>query len=350
MNELVEVIEKAKIEQGTAKMLQESFNPLFTKAQEWKLEADKIIVTDESQTEMMAKAREIRLSLQKVRTDADKKRIALKEDSLRYGKAVQGIYNVIEFLVKPIEKHLENQEKFIERQEEQKRLVIKQKRESEILPYAEFVPGGFDFGIMTEEDYQRLLAGFKIQYQLKQDAIAKAEAEKIEAEKKAKEEQERIRIENEKLKAEKEAREKEIAAERAANEKKLKAEKEAREKEIAAERAANEKKLKAEKEAREKAEKEKKEIEEKQRKEKEIETNRIKAEKEAENKRIAAEKEAERKAQNAPDREKIVKFIADLSLLEYPDVKADEAKKIIDFARIEIGKLSAQLSNKISQL
>ena len=328
MNELVEVIEKAKIEQGTAKMLQESFNPLFTKAQEWKLEADKIIVTDESQTEMMAKAREIRLSLQKVRTDADKKRIALKEDSLRYGKAVQGIYNVIEFLVKPIEKHLENQEKFIERQEEQKRLVIKQKRESEILPYAEFVPGGFDFGIMTEEDYQRLLAGFKIQYQLKQDAIAKAEAEKIEAEKKAKEEQERIRIENEKLKAEKEAREKEIAAER----------------------AANEKKLKAEKEAREKAEKEKKEIEEKQRKEKEIETNRIKAEKEAENKRIAAEKEAERKAQNAPDREKIVKFIADLSLLEYPDVKADEAKKIIDFARIEIGKLSAQLSNKISQL
>ena len=197
MNELVEVIEKAKIEQGTAKMLQESFNPLFTKAQEWKLEADKIIVTDESQTEMMAKAREIRLSLQKVRTDADKKRIALKEDSLRYGKAVQGIYNVIEFLVKPIEKHLENQEKFIERQEEQKRLVIKQKRESEILPYAEFVPGGFDFGIMTEEDYQRLLAGFKIQYQLKQDAIAKAEAEKIEAEKKAKEEQERIRIENE---------------------------------------------------------------------------------------------------------------------------------------------------------
>ena len=306
MNELVEVIEKAKIEQGTAKMLQESFNPLFTKAQEWKLEADKIIVTDESQTEMMAKAREIRLSLQKVRTDADKKRIALKEDSLRYGKAVQGIYNVIEFLVKPIEKHLENQEKFIERQEEQKRLVIKQKRESEILPYAEFVPGGFDFGIMTEEDYQRLLAGFKIQYQLKQDAIAKAEAEKIEAEKKAKEEQERIRIENEKLKAEKEAREK--------------------------------------------AEKEKKEIEEKQRKEKEIETNRIKAEKEAENKRIAAEKEAERKAQNAPDREKIVKFIADLSLLEYPDVKADEAKKIIDFARIEIGKLSAQLSNKISQL
>jgi hypothetical protein len=313
MNELVEIIQKSSVEKPTADILQNSFAPLFDKAKAWADEAKEIVVTDSEQKDLMIKAREIRLSLKDIRVTADKKRKELKEDSLRYGKAVQGVYNVIEFLIAPIEKHLENQERFVERQEEKKRLLIKEAREEECRIYSEFIPAGLDFGFMTETDYQRLLTGFKVQQQLKEDAIKKEAEEKAAAEQKRLEEQQKIKEENERLKKEAEEKEKVLAEERAA--------------------------LKAEREAREKAEQEKKDAEAK-----------ILQEKEIEEKRIKAEKEAARKANNAPDREKIVKFISDLSLIQYPDVKSADANKIIDFARAEIGKISAQLSNKIAQL
>lgn len=313
MNELVEIIEKSAVEKPTADILQNSFAPLFDKASEWAEEAKAIVVTDAEQKDLMAKAREIRLSLKDIRVTADKKRKELKEDSLRYGKAVQGVYNVIEFLITPLEKHLENQERFAERQEEKKRLLIKEAREEECAVYSEFIPAGLDFGYMTETDYQRLLTGFKVQQQLKEDALKKEAEEKAAAEQKRLEEQERIKAENERLKKEAEEKEKVLAEERAA--------------------------LKAEREAREKAEQKRKDAEKK-----------LQEEKELEEKRIKAEKEAARKANNAPDREKIAKFISDLSLLQYPEVKTADSKKIIDFARAEIGKISAQLSNKISQL
>ena len=58
----------------------------------------------------MQEARIARLALRDIRIQADKTRKALKEESLRYGKAVQGVYNVIEYLITPIEKHLEERE------------------------------------------------------------------------------------------------------------------------------------------------------------------------------------------------------------------------------------------------
>jgi hypothetical protein len=338
-NKALEVIKESGVEQQTAKMLQESFSPFFDEAGKVIEESKLIVVTDVSQKYDMAKAREMRLILKNARVSADKKRKELKEDSLRYGKAVQGIYNVLDFLIVPAEKYLEDQEKFEERIEEKKKQDLIESRNMQIVPVQEYVPSGIDLGSITEDDFQKLLAGAKFQMDAKKEAEAKAEQERIEAAKAADIEQARIKEENERLKKEAEALEKAQAKER----------------------EENEKALKAEREAREKAEAEKKAIEEKQRKEKEnadrkaleekrIADKKIADEKAAELKRIAEEKELERKAANAPDKEKIIAFVTSLSLISYPEVNTEDAKRILQEAKLSISKIAGILTTKANEL
>jgi len=212
-NELIVVIKESGVEQSTAEMLTQSFIPFFDKAKEWKEKAEKLVVTDVSQTREMKMAREARLALRDVRLDADNKRKSLKEDSIRYGKAVQGVYNVIDFLIAPIEEHLLNQEKFAERIEEKRKAETKQRREEELQPYMEFVPYQIDLGELTEPAWQTLITGAKMQQSAKIEADKKAEEARIEAERIEAEERERMWVENEQLKAEAIEREKKAAAE-----------------------------------------------------------------------------------------------------------------------------------------
>lgn len=216
-NELVRVINNAGVEQSTANMLQTAFIPFFDQANEWKTKAESLVVTDISQTREMQMARQARLALKDIRVQADKKRKELKEDSLRYGKAVQGVYNVIEYLIAPIEKHLEDQEKFAERQEERRIAVLQEERLAMLQPYLEFVPYATNYGALTDDAWQKMYTGAKLQHEAKIEAERKAEAERIAREKAEAEERERIRQENERLKAEASKAEAErIAAEKKA--------------------------------------------------------------------------------------------------------------------------------------
>ena len=253
-NELISVITESAVEEQTGLTLKEKFLPFFEKAEEWKVKAESIIVTDASQKELMADARKARLFLKDIRVQADKTRKELKEDSIRYGKAVQGVYNVIEYMIVPIEQHLERQERFAEIQEAERKWALKLKRESELKPYMEFVAHNIDLGGMSEEDFMKILNGAKMQMQAKNDAIAKAEAERIERERAEAEERERVRVENQRLRAEAEEREKQIMAERAkaeAERKSLEAKAEAERRERM--RLESEAAAKAEAERREKA-------------------------------------------------------------------------------------------------
>ena len=330
-NELVEVIKKSQLEVQTGNYIQEQFLPFFQQAEEWKQKAESLIVTDVSQTEEMKLARESRLALKNVRINADKTRKKLKEDSLRYGKAVQGVYNVIEYLIVPIEKHLEDQEKFVERIEAQKKLELKETRESELQPYIEFVPYGIDLANLSNEDFDKLLNGAKIQLKIKIDAEKKAEEERIAKEKQEAEERERVRIENEKLKAEAEKIRLEVAkaeAERKAIEEKAAKEREAAEAKLKAERDA---KIKIENELKAKAEAERKAIEEKAAKEKE----------EAELKA-----EEERKAQAAPDRAKLIDFANKIDSLTCQDLQSKEARDILKKSMNQLVKVSNYIREK----
>lgn len=306
MNELISIIENSELQQETSATLKEQFLPFFEQAQSWKTKAEQLVVTDVSQTREMKMAREARLALREIRVNADKTRKALKEDSIRYGKAVQGVYNVIEYLIAPIEKHLLDQEKFAEIKEAERLAELGQKRESEIQPFAEFVPFNTNFSTLSEEDYMLLLNGAKLQFQAKIEAEAKAEAERIAREKAEAEERERIKKENERLRVEAEKREKEMQKEREEKEIQLQKEREA---------------ARLEKEAAEKALKE-------EREEKERLENEIKAAQEAERlAQIEAEKEAARKAA-APDKEKLLLFAKTIEALSIPEMATDSAKTV----------------------
>jgi hypothetical protein len=161
-----------------------------------------LIVTDISQVREMKMAREARLALREIRINADKLRKELKEDSLRYGRAVQGVYNVIETNIIPIEKHLEAQEKFKEIYEMQQREALRIEREQLVFDVRQYMFANVNLGEITEEDFQRLWTGAKLQADAAQQAALKAESDRIAKEQAEAQERERLRVENERLKEE----------------------------------------------------------------------------------------------------------------------------------------------------
>lgn len=239
-NQLEIIVKDSGLEQTKAQYLLENFQEYFAIADEWEKKAKGIIVTSDTQKVEMQMARVGRLFLRDKRISIEKARKELKEQSLREGKAIDGISNVLKALIVPIEKYLEEQERFVE---------IREKARLEM---------------------ERI----ENEKRLEEERLAKEKAER--------EEQERIRKENEKLKQEASEREKQAIAERLKHEKTLQREREKAERERtkaeiekkAIEEEARKKQEIVENNARlerEKIELEKKAIEDKARKEKEIE-------------------------------------------------------------------------------
>jgi hypothetical protein len=175
-NQLSIIVSESGLEPTKAKVLLDNFQDYFNIADEWTKKAKMIIVTKEDQKSDMAMARIGRLELREKRIAIEKTRKELKEQSLREGKAIDGIANVLKALIVPIEEYLDNQEHFVE---------LKAKREAE---------------------------------QLRIEAEQKEEAERIAKEKAEKEELERLRIETVE-------KEKALQAERAEHERKAREEK-----------------------------------------------------------------------------------------------------------------------------
>ncbi len=212
--DLIQVISKDGLKQQASDEIKTSFILFFNQAQEWKKKAEKLVVTNESQVQEMKDAREARLALRRIRVDADKKRKELKADSLKYGNAVQKVYNVIEGLIKPIEEHLQEQEDYIKLKEAARKEKLNDERIKLIEPYSEFIPL-MDFREMSDEDFNKLLNGAKLQKQEKE----RREAEEV---KRLKEEEEaRIKAEEERIRQqaiEEERKKQEIAQQKAIEE------------------------------------------------------------------------------------------------------------------------------------
>jgi hypothetical protein len=213
--------------------LLDSYAEPYKKAKEVIKEAKGIVVTSADQIEEMKKARKVRLQLRDIRVHAENTRKTLKEDSLREGKAIDGMYNIIEALIKPVEKYLEDQEKFAEIQR-QKELEKEHERRVELLtPYVpDITVYSLSPQVMSNETFNNLLESSKKAFQAQKEAEKRAEEERIAAEKAKEKENERIRKENEKLrvKLEKEREKKEAEARKAEEaERKLRQEKEAQE-------------------------------------------------------------------------------------------------------------------------
>lgn len=343
-------LDEFNLPEESKKGILSGFSKFIDDASNWEIKAKALIITSVDQKEEIKEARIARLALKNIRVDADKTKKRLKEDSLNYGKAVQSAYNLIESIVKPIESHLKEQERFVEIQEAKRIADIASIREIEIQSFRKFVPYGINFGTMPDEDFAKLLNGAKLKFQKKIEDDEKAEADRIKKEHEEKERQEAILLENERLKAENKARQEKEESERKEREV---AQKIADEK-AAAEKAESERIAKAEKDKSDAIIAEQKRIADEAKaelkKQQDAEFARQEAEK-AKAEQLEKEKaESERKAKSAPDKEKLLLFANTISMVEFPDLSTPDAKQISDNVKKLLGKVHSYIIEQSKSL
>lgn len=295
-NQIIKVIKDNELVSNQAEIIQQTFNQYFEAAKKWEDQVKTIVITDASQTEEMKKARTARLALRDIRINAEKEKDRLKKDSLRYNKAVDGVNNVIKALTEPLEEYLSEQEKFVERAEETKKVEIQHAREADLAPYVQDV-SFYNLKEMSEAGFQELLSSSRTAYETRMAKEKQAEEDRIKAEKEAQEERERMKAENARLKAEADEREAKARAEREEQERKLEEQ-----------RKILEEKARVEREAREKAEEE------------------IKRKEQEEKEKQEAEAQAKKEAELAPDKEKLFIYAQMLNNVQIPLLTTEEAR------------------------
>ncbi len=283
-------------------------------------------------------ARECRLELRRVRCEVETTRKATKGAALRYGKAVDGMANILKLFCEPEEKRLEEIEEHEARIEAARIAALVEERTAALVE-AEGNPAAFNLGAMDDATWDTVIESARKAKADRIESERKAEADRIAREKAAAEERERIQQENERLKAEAEKREVEIKAERE------KAEKAAADaaKKAAAERAKIEAEAKAE---RDKAEVERRKVAAIEAK---IAADKLAAEQKAAAEKAAAEKAA-KKAAAAPDRDKLLAVAAAVMAVGVPAMATDDGKKIAAGIEEMKAKMANWINTKVGEL
>ena len=353
-SEVAEIAKNVSVEKRNE--VQSVLNHVFNGVAKMREQLDGVTVTDANDKVNMKLANTIRLGVRQVRLEAEKtfdaKRADVQQQMLSY-KTEDSLWlkakQTMQILTKEIEENARWKEETKERFEaEQKELKVQQR----MLKVSKVAPemARTEFESMSDETFEMFFAGIEKAFNDKIEAEKKAETERIEKEKAEIAERERIRKENERLKAETEAKEKQLIAERA----KYEAERKAIEEAAKKEREENERKLKAEQEtariAAEKAAAEKAKLEAEIKAKAEAEE---KERKENEAKVIAEQKAkevAEKKAKNAPDKTKLIELAAQIDGLNMPEIKSEEAQKILVDVKILLSKVSVFIREKSSGL
>jgi hypothetical protein len=297
--------------QPTSEQLQAEFMPFFEAAHKVIEQSKSIKVQSASCTVEMKQARAARLQLKSIRVDVEKVRKSLKEDSLRTGKAIDGMANFLKFMIEPVEEYLDEQEKYGERLEREEREALRNERQEHAGKYLQDIPQSVDLSTIGEDEFLKLLEFAKAQFEAREETARRLEAERIERERREAEERAAMAAENERLRKEAEEREKVLQAERAERER-VQREHEA---EMARQRAETER-IQREAEAKEMAER--------------IERERLEK---AEAKRLSdiesAKVAARVAAENASDLVKMEALVADLSAIKIPEFQRNGLKSIV---------------------
>lgn len=311
-NQLAVIVEQSGIAIANGAALLEAFQPYFNQAATLGQQATAISVTDATQVSEMKAARDLRLKLRKVRTEAENKRKELKSDYLKTGQAIDKVASVIEGMTAPIEAKLLEAEEFAERAEAARKAAMAANRAEMLKPYG-IDPKFYDLANMPADQFNELVKSSAAAHAAKIEAQLQAERDRRAAEEAKAEEERKLREENERLRQERIAAEAKAKAEREAIEAKARAEREAVEEVARIEREAARKaqeeanaKLQAAEEARQRAVAEARKV------------------REAEAAKAKAEADAARKAAKAPDATKI-RLIADqIAAIPMPESMATE--------------------------
>lgn len=325
--ELVQIIQESGLEKTQGDVILANFTSFVKEFNELEAKAKGIVIKDPSQVEDMATAREVRLALKTIRVNTENTRKTLKDKSLREGKAIDGIANIVKALIVPVEEYLESQEKYVENIEKERKAKIEAERTLEMSKYTEDLLL-YNYKDLNDEAFANLISVLKKAFDDKQEIIRKAELQRVEDEKKEKAEQERIRVENEKLKKENAEKDKIREKEKEEENKKLEAEKAKLKKEIE-ERERLEKKIKDE-EARKVQDKKDKEL--------------------ADLKQKQEEAEKVRQASLAPEKDKLFDWSEKIKTIEIPSGLSVAGLQIVKEAEEKLLAISQEIKIKIKNL
>lgn len=268
-DEIRSLIRQTKISDGQAVKVMECFAADFEPFLAIKAEAESIVVTDPSQTDLIARAKDIDKLLSQVDKSLTERHKIEKEPLLRPAQLLDGIRRTYSNAVNKVRGHLKAQATYVERLEKERIEKIVAERRAKLAEFeaADMVIVGL--GTITEEQFGIYLAGAKSQFETRK------EQERIEAEQRA------INAEaNEKLRQENER--------------------------IAAEKAESDRKAR----------------------DAQAELDRIAREKADEEKRIA---DAEKAKMLAPDKEKLLLFVTEMRAIKLPTVSSPEAQTRLDY-------------------
>lgn len=159
-------------------------------------------------------AREVRLAMVKNRTATGKQKDLSKATILAEGNLIQNLHNVVVNISTLVEADMEAVEKFAENKEKERLAALQAERAELLLPYAENA-NELPLSSMDDAQFTTMLSGYKLAHEQKIAEAARVEAERLAKEQADKLEQERIRLENERLKQEVDAAAKALELERA---------------------------------------------------------------------------------------------------------------------------------------
>jgi hypothetical protein len=197
-NKIETILKKANIDAAAIAAIKQNFS--LELGPNWKDASLAIVVEDESQTDLMSAAREMRLALRRERLRVENTRKTLKESSLRTGQAIDAVAKLLKDEIEPVEKHLEAQEKFAELAQAKRAAELCAKR-SEELSHFDVEVSAYPLGTMSEDAYQLLLRTSKTMFEEKQEELRQAEAARIAKEQEDAAERQRLREENARLAA-----------------------------------------------------------------------------------------------------------------------------------------------------
>jgi len=130
-------------------------------------------------------AKRLRLDIAKIRTGAKKAKTEQKAEFIRAGKAVDGLFHIVEYAVVSKEDKLKEIETYHERIETERKEKLATERIEELKKY-ECDGENLGLGEMNETVWKNFLSGTKTNYETVKAAEEKAEADRIERDRKEK--------------------------------------------------------------------------------------------------------------------------------------------------------------------
>lgn len=330
VNALVRIATDHGLAQSRAHDLLGPLFPKVDEAGELVKQAATIQVTDATQVSEMQKARQMRLKIKALRCDAENVGKEIKGEYLKTTTAIDAARRWFKDTLEPVENYLQAQEEFAIRAEADRKALTRATRQAILIPLEVDVTA-FDLAEMKEPTFLKLVEDARAGKARREAEALKAEEERKAAEARRIEDERKMREENEKLRKENEEADRKLAEERKAT---AAAAAKARAEQLEADRQAQAKQLELQRK-----------IDEERRAKEKLEAE-ARAKQIAEEKNKAAEARAKKKAERAPDVEKIKAFATAVRQLPFPAVKSDEALRAISAIR----QIRDEFANEIDRM